>query len=199
MTSSKRTPENARRPKRAGAPTPLVFISYRRSENLRQTTFLEESLAALLGPGAVFRDKTAITPGDKFPTRLDTAIRGVAVVLVLIGPGWVELRDEVGPAPARVTSREEEGAARPRVAPAAQGRRSRHHAADADEPGHPARPARLPARAKGRPTIAVLPAPAHEYVDAALDQLRQRAVTVPSYWRRILSALSDISEDSHGP
>jgi hypothetical protein len=94
MPSSKRTPDDAPGPKRAGAPTPSVFISYRRSENLRQATFLEESLAALLGPGAVFRDQTAIKPGDKFPTRLDTTIRGVAVVLVLIGPRWVELRDE---------------------------------------------------------------------------------------------------------
>lgn len=46
----------------------------------------------LLGPGAVFRDQSAIEPGDAFPARIEKAIRDAAVVLVLIGSGWLELR-----------------------------------------------------------------------------------------------------------
>lgn len=81
------------KPKPAGAAAPSVFISYRRSENLRQATYLEESLSAILGPGVVFRDQKAIKPGDAFPPLLDATIRNAAVVLVLIGPDWADLRD----------------------------------------------------------------------------------------------------------
>src|SRR5262249_26469441 len=76
----------------AGARAPVVVISYRRSENLQHAALLEESLGMLLGPGAVFRDQSAIEPGDAFPARIEKAIRDAAVVLVLIGSGWLELR-----------------------------------------------------------------------------------------------------------
>ena len=85
MPKSKVNEPAATSRQRAGASTPLVFISYRRSENLLHATLLEKSLSEPLLPGAVFRDQTAIIPGDVFPTRIENAIRGAAVVLVLIG------------------------------------------------------------------------------------------------------------------
>ena len=93
MPRAKRTPDDAPRPAPAGVGTASVFISYRRSENLRQAAYLEEALSAVLGAGAVFRDQKAIKPGDAFPPLLDATIRGAAVVLVLVGPGWADLRD----------------------------------------------------------------------------------------------------------
>ena len=94
MPSPKRPPADEPKPVPAVASASSVFISYRHSENAQQAAFLEASLARLLEPEAIFRDQTAIRPGEKFPARLDTAIRGAAVVLVLIGPEWADLRDE---------------------------------------------------------------------------------------------------------
>src|SRR5262249_20355236 len=73
---------------------PTVFISYRRGENAPHAAFLEASLSALLGAGAVFRDQTTIALGDAYPAQIEQAVRSAAVVLVVIGPGWPALRDE---------------------------------------------------------------------------------------------------------
>lgn len=74
------------------ARAPAVFICYRRKENLQHAALLEESLGRILGPGAVFRDQKAIGPGDRFPARIEKAIRDAAVVLVLIGNDWLDIR-----------------------------------------------------------------------------------------------------------
>jgi len=71
-----------------------VFISYRRSENTLHASLLETSLSALLGDGAVFRDRTTLSPGDPFPSHIEKAIQTAAVVLIVIGVGWLDVRDE---------------------------------------------------------------------------------------------------------
>jgi hypothetical protein len=83
--------DGAQRPE---APGPSVFISYRRRENALHAALLEASLSALLGQGVVFRDAMTLTPGEAFPAGIENAVRGAAVVLVLIGKGWLEASDE---------------------------------------------------------------------------------------------------------
>ena len=70
-----------------------VFLSYRRDDSAHLATFLQADLERRLGKGSVFRDERSIAPGDAFPKRLEIAIRDAAVVLVLIGPNWLNARD----------------------------------------------------------------------------------------------------------
>jgi TIR domain-containing protein len=73
--------------------SPYVFISYRRDQNSLHAALLESSLAEVLGPGAAFLDKASLEPGDAFPARIEHAIRDSAVVVVVIGRNWLEVKD----------------------------------------------------------------------------------------------------------
>jgi hypothetical protein len=68
-----------------------IFISYRRGDTL----FKADRIAERLGQQfTVFRDLDAISPGDDWERWIETELASCAVLLVLIGPRWVEaLRD----------------------------------------------------------------------------------------------------------
>jgi CHASE2 domain-containing sensor protein len=77
-------------------PKPTAFfISYRRDDTRWPANSLRAALAERFGPTSVFMDTATIAPGQEWPTRIEQAIRGCSVVLVLIGPRWLE-RDETG-------------------------------------------------------------------------------------------------------
>jgi CHASE2 domain-containing sensor protein len=69
---------------------PAFFISYRRSQNTWQARDIRRELARRYGDASVFMDTSSIEFGETFPDRIASAIRGCSVMLVLIGPHWLE-------------------------------------------------------------------------------------------------------------
>ncbi len=73
-----------------------IFISYRRDESRHAAGRLADDLAQAFGPGAIFRDIEGIDPGVDFTRSLDRALGSCVVMLVLIGPEWLDMRDAHG-------------------------------------------------------------------------------------------------------
>ena len=69
---------------------PSVFISYRRADTGGHANRLFDRLRHWFDAGEVFFDVDAFDAGDVFPERIERAIRAAKVVLVVIGPGWLE-------------------------------------------------------------------------------------------------------------
>ena len=67
-----------------------IFISYRRSDAGGHAGRIFDRLRDQFGAQDVFFDQDAIEPGDHFPHRIEAAIRSAGVVLVVIGPDWLE-------------------------------------------------------------------------------------------------------------
>ena len=73
-----------------------VFISYRRDETSAHAGRLYDRLSEAFGEQAVFVDVDSIGLGLDFARVLDEALASCAVMLVLIGPGWLDTLDEHG-------------------------------------------------------------------------------------------------------
>lgn len=73
-----------------------IFISYRRSESRHAAGRLADGLADAFGAQSIFRDIEGIEPGVDFEQALDKALRSCVVMLVLIGPRWLQLEDGQG-------------------------------------------------------------------------------------------------------
>ena len=73
-----------------------IFISYRRQDTKQIAFRIFEKLEAGLGAGSAFIDMDRIPFGVDFHTYLDEAVARARIVLVLIGPGWAEAKDEAG-------------------------------------------------------------------------------------------------------
>lgn len=69
---------------------PAFFISYRRGQNTWQARDIRRELARRYGDTSVFMDTSSIEYGETFPDQIASAIRGCSVMLVLIGPHWLE-------------------------------------------------------------------------------------------------------------
>jgi hypothetical protein len=69
---------------------PAFFISYRRSQNAWQARDIRRELARRYGDVSVFMDTSSIEYGETFPDQIASAIRGCSVMLVLIGPHWLD-------------------------------------------------------------------------------------------------------------
>ena len=66
-----------------------IFISYRRSDAAGYANNLHYRLRQWFETDDLFYDTEHINPGDSFPKRLADGIAGAKVVLVLIGPDWL--------------------------------------------------------------------------------------------------------------
>ncbi|MDT5346781.1 MAG: adenylate cyclase [Mycobacterium sp.] len=66
------------------------FISYRRSQNTWQARDFRRELVRRYGAASVFMDTSSIDYGESYPDRIASAIRGCSVMLVMIGPHWLE-------------------------------------------------------------------------------------------------------------
>jgi hypothetical protein len=73
-----------------------IFISYRRDDSRHAAGRLADDLADTFGEAAIFRDIEGIDPGVDFTRALEKALAGCVVMLVLIGPRWLDLRDPQG-------------------------------------------------------------------------------------------------------
>ncbi len=89
-----------------GAPTPAstapaqigrrIFISYRRSDSADATGRLYDRLVARYSKERIFKDVDSIPLGADFRQVIDGAVGSCAVVLAIIGRGWLSARDEGG-------------------------------------------------------------------------------------------------------
>ena len=73
-----------------------VFISYRRQDTAWPARQLYELLVAELGPDRVFKDVDDIEPGDDFIEQIRTAVGSCQVLLALIGPQWLTIKNARG-------------------------------------------------------------------------------------------------------
>ena len=73
-----------------------VFISYRRQETAWPARQLYDLLVAELGADRVFKDVDNIEPGDDFVERIQWAVGSCQVLLALIGPQWLTVKDATG-------------------------------------------------------------------------------------------------------
>lgn len=73
-----------------------IFLSYRRQDSADMCDRLSDHLTRRYGADAVFRDTTTIMAGSEFPVALHHALEDCRVVIVLIGPDWLDVRDARG-------------------------------------------------------------------------------------------------------
>ena len=71
-----------------------IFISYRRDETAGYAGRLHDRLAKEFGRDHLFMDVDAIPLGVNFVNSLQEAIAGCSVLLVIIGPNWLNARDD---------------------------------------------------------------------------------------------------------
>ena len=72
-----------------------VFISYRRTDSEGYAGRIFDRLHQEFG-NQVFRDVDTIDGGTRFPDEIDKQLGICKVVLVVIGPNWLDVRDESG-------------------------------------------------------------------------------------------------------
>ena len=65
------------------------FLSYRRDDSAGFAGRLADDLEAAFGAGTVFRDVDDIRPGQDFVQAIESHMKAVDVVLVMIGPRWL--------------------------------------------------------------------------------------------------------------
>lgn len=73
-----------------------IFISYRRSDARADARNVFQRLQRDFGSGRPFMDVDSIAKGRDFKTVLDEALNGTAVMLVLIGKTWLDVRTGTG-------------------------------------------------------------------------------------------------------
>ena len=73
---------------------PDIFLSYRRKDSASATGRLADRLEEHFGPARVFHDHESILAGEDFAAAIRRAINVSTVVLAVIGPDWLDARDE---------------------------------------------------------------------------------------------------------
>jgi hypothetical protein len=73
-----------------------VFVSYRRQETSGIAGRLYDRLAARFGNDQIFMDVDTIAPGADFRDVIAQAVSSCAVLLAIIGSGWLTATDEYG-------------------------------------------------------------------------------------------------------
>ena len=73
-----------------------LFISYRRSDSEAYTGRLYDRLTLQFGKDTVFKDVDSIPLGTDFRTHLNAVVSQCRAVLAVVGPYWLEARDESG-------------------------------------------------------------------------------------------------------
>lgn len=67
-----------------------MFLSYRRADTDGHARLLYTQLGQWLDPEALFYDQSSIDSGAEFPQAIEQALTAARVVLVVIGPDWLE-------------------------------------------------------------------------------------------------------------
>ncbi|MGN1287428.1 MAG: toll/interleukin-1 receptor domain-containing protein [Bradyrhizobium sp.] len=74
----------------------LIFINYRRDDSMGVTGRLHDRLADTFGRKNLFMDVDSIPPGVDFVKRLNDEVARSDILLTVIGPDWLELKNEEG-------------------------------------------------------------------------------------------------------
>ena len=75
---------------------PAIYISYRKEDTQGAAAHLYKNLTEAFGRTAVFMDVAGNQPGRDMRDVVDDHLVSCAAVLVIIGKGWVDARDESG-------------------------------------------------------------------------------------------------------
>jgi hypothetical protein len=73
-----------------------VFICYRREDAPATTGRIYDHLVQSFGAGSVFKDVDSIPIGTDFPSHIQHILRQATAQVVIIGPHWLDIRDEAG-------------------------------------------------------------------------------------------------------
>ena len=73
-----------------------IFLSYRREQAAADAGRLHDLLRRELGPTSVFIDVDNIPLGTNFVKHLNSQLQGCDALLAVIGPNWLDARDEHG-------------------------------------------------------------------------------------------------------
>ena len=73
-----------------------IFISYRRDDSEGQAGRLYDDLARRFGENTVFMDVAGIEPGLDFRRVIDQHVASCGVLLAMIGPAWIDVKNETG-------------------------------------------------------------------------------------------------------
>jgi hypothetical protein len=73
-----------------------VFICYRREDAPATTGRVYDHLVQSFGAGSVFKDVDSIPVGADFPSHIQRILRQATAQVVVIGPRWLDIRDESG-------------------------------------------------------------------------------------------------------
>ncbi len=76
-----------------------IFISYRREDSIETTGRIYDWLDSRLAPNSIFMDVDSIPPGADFHVAIKDTIKSASVMLVVIGPRWLTVREPNGGAP----------------------------------------------------------------------------------------------------
>ena len=76
--------------------SPKIFISYRRGGVKARTYRIADELKREYGDDNVFLDVDSIEPGAKFADAIRDSITSSSVVLIMIGPKWLNLKRSDG-------------------------------------------------------------------------------------------------------
>jgi len=73
-----------------------IFVSYRRSDSEGEAGRLFDDLLPFFGEQSVFMDVAAIEAGCDFRLAIEDGVSRCGVLLVMIGPEWLNTKDEAG-------------------------------------------------------------------------------------------------------
>src|SRR5262245_51600215 len=78
------------------APMGTIFINYRREDSISTAGRLHDRLSQTFGRKNIFMDVDHIPAGVDFVAHLNSQVAACNVFLVIIGPHWLEAKDENG-------------------------------------------------------------------------------------------------------
>src|SRR5262245_57388801 len=73
-----------------------IFLSYRRDDSKTISGRIYDQLALRFGHETVFRDLDSLSLGGDFPKEIEEALSQSAVLLLVIGPRWLDIADTRG-------------------------------------------------------------------------------------------------------
>ncbi|USX53015.1 toll/interleukin-1 receptor domain-containing protein [Lentzea sp. HUAS12] len=71
-----------------------IFLSYRINDSVHATAAIAGLLAQHYGAGNVFRDRDSLPLGSVYPRRIRRELERADVVLAVIGPSWLTIRNK---------------------------------------------------------------------------------------------------------
>lgn len=90
------TPASMKRVRPYGRRPARVFINYRNGDEPYGAVLVDTALCARFGSEVVFRASRSIRPGEDFAEAILGAVRESSVLLVVIGPRWLDAVDAHG-------------------------------------------------------------------------------------------------------